>query len=272
MRRASARLAKLAGKVARDRERAAEGARLQGYAHVLQANLTRIPKGAASISLLDFEGRLVTVPLDPARGAVDNMTRLFEKAKRLKGATPRIEERAERISRDLTALARFAGEIERADEAGLASVRAELSQRFPAVVAAVRSARKTVAERSPFHEFAIAAGRVARVGRSAADNDALTLRHARPDDLWLHVRGGAGSHVVVRNPGQGEVPRSVIEAAAAAAAWYSKARGAPRAEVHLCRAADVRKPRHAPAGLVELARWKRIKVRPAIPGGGEAEE
>ncbi|MGK3996817.1 NFACT RNA binding domain-containing protein [Sorangium sp. So ce1024] len=101
------------------------------------------------------------------------------------------------------------------------------------------------------------------IGRGDEDNDALTFEIAEPHDLWLHVAGGTpGSHVIVRNPDRGEVPREVVERAAAAAAWYSKARGAARVEVHVCRAADVSKPRGAPAGLVQLARWKSVKVRP----------
>ena len=119
----------------------------------------------------------------------------------------------------------------------------------------------------PYRTFVID-GYEVLVGRGEADNDHLTFDVAEPHDLWLHVGGGTpGSHVIVRNPDKGEVPRPVVEAAAAAAAWYSKARGAPRVEVHLCRASDVRKPRGAPAGLVELARYKSIKVAPAIPEG-----
>jgi len=106
------------------------------------------------------------------------------------------------------------------------------------------------------------------VGRASEDNDHLTFDVAAPHDLWLHVGGGtAGSHVVVRNPERADVPRAVIERAAQFAAWYSKARGAPRVEVHYCRASDVSKPRGAPAGLVELARFKSIKVKPEAPAG-----
>jgi predicted ribosome quality control (RQC) complex YloA/Tae2 family protein len=106
------------------------------------------------------------------------------------------------------------------------------------------------------------------VGRGERDNDHLTFDVAEPHDLWLHVGGGtAGSHVVVRNPARGDVPRAVVDAAAAAAAWYSKARGAPRVAVHVCRVADVSKPRGAPPGLVELARWKSVRVKPALPAG-----
>lgn len=107
------------------------------------------------------------------------------------------------------------------------------------------------------------------VGRGERDNDHLTFDVAAPHDLWLHVAGGtAGSHVIVRNPDRLEVPRPVVEAAAAAAAWFSKARGSPRVEVHVCRASDVSKPRGAPAGQVQLARWNGVKVTPALPPNG----
>ena len=103
------------------------------------------------------------------------------------------------------------------------------------------------------------------IGRGSDENDDLTFNVAEPHDVWMHVDGTPGSHVVVRNPDKGDVPKDVLEKAAAAAAWYSKARGAPKVEVHYCRASDVSKPRGAPAGLVELAKWKVIRVAPAAP-------
>ena len=101
------------------------------------------------------------------------------------------------------------------------------------------------------------------VGRSARENDRLTLRVARPRDLWLHAAGFAGSHVVVRavEGPTGEVPKEVMERAAELAAWHSKARGAGgKVSVHVCRASDVSKPRGAPAGQVRLKRHETVKV------------
>ncbi|MES1175834.1 MAG: NFACT RNA binding domain-containing protein [Myxococcales bacterium] len=110
------------------------------------------------------------------------------------------------------------------------------------------------------------------VGKAATDNDHLTFRVAEPHDLWLHVGGGTpGSHVIIKNPGKGPVPEAVMRCAAELAAWYSKARNAGRVEVHVCRASDVKKARGAPAGQVQLARYKSIKVTPA-PFAGEAAE
>ncbi len=121
----------------------------------------------------------------------------------------------------------------------------------------------------PYRTFVVEGFEVL-VGRGEDGNDALTFDVAEPHDLWFHVAGGTpGSHVIVRNPDRGEVPREVVEAAAALAAWYSKARGAPRVEVHLCRRSEVSKPRGAPPGLVELSRWKSIRVKPSVPGTEE---
>ena len=106
------------------------------------------------------------------------------------------------------------------------------------------------------------------VGKGDAENDALTFREAEPHDFWLHVAGPAGSHVVVRNPQRLEaLPRTVLDAAAALAAWHSKARGSRgKVEVHVCRVADVSKPRGFAAGQVLLRRWDSLKVYAKEPG------
>jgi len=110
------------------------------------------------------------------------------------------------------------------------------------------------------------------VGKADADNDRLTFGIAEPRDFWLHVAGPAGSHVVVRNPfGLDELPRSVLQRAAELAAWHSKGRAARgKVEVHVCRVADVRKPKGFPPGQVLLKRWDAVKVYPK--GLEEAQE
>jgi predicted ribosome quality control (RQC) complex YloA/Tae2 family protein len=102
------------------------------------------------------------------------------------------------------------------------------------------------------------------VGKADADNDRLTFGIAEPRDFWLHVAGPAGSHVVVRNPLEvEELPKAVLERAAQLAAWHSKARGARgKVEVHVCRVADVRKPKGFAPGQVLLKRWEAVKVYP----------
>jgi len=106
------------------------------------------------------------------------------------------------------------------------------------------------------------------VGKGDAQNDELTFDVAEPHDLWLHVAGPAGSHVIVRNPDRlEELPRTVVERAAELAAYHSKARGARgKVAVHVCRAADVSKPRGFAPGEVRLRTWRTVRV---YPRGGE---
>jgi predicted ribosome quality control (RQC) complex YloA/Tae2 family protein len=114
------------------------------------------------------------------------------------------------------------------------------------------------------------------VGKGDAANDRLTFGVAAPHDFWLHVAGPAGSHVVVRNPEERpleQLPRSVVEKAAQLAAWHSKARGRRgKVEVHVCRVADVRKPRGFPPGQVLLRRWDATRVYARDPLGHGDEE
>ena len=104
------------------------------------------------------------------------------------------------------------------------------------------------------------------VGNSAADNDQLSLFYGQPDDLWFHVNGCPGSHVIIRRRGEGDVPRSTIEEAASLAAYYSKARNAAKAPVHMTQCKYVSKPPGAPAGQVNIAHFRAMKAEPRLCG------
>jgi predicted ribosome quality control (RQC) complex YloA/Tae2 family protein len=101
------------------------------------------------------------------------------------------------------------------------------------------------------------------VGKTAEENDTLSLKLCAPHDFWFHLAGDSGSHVVVRNPDRlDRLPRESERFAAALAAGYSKAKNAGRVAVHSARGVDVSKRRGQPPGEVELARWKSITVDP----------
>jgi predicted ribosome quality control (RQC) complex YloA/Tae2 family protein len=103
-------------------------------------------------------------------------------------------------------------------------------------------------------------------GKTDRDNDHLSCKVARNDDLWFHVRGVPGSHVVLFVREGQEPPREVVDAAAAIAAWHSKARNGGTVPVSCCTARDVSKPRGVPAGTVYLKRERVLKVKPGVPG------
>lgn len=120
---------------------------------------------------------------------------------------------------------------------------------------------KTRAPEPQTRDVELADGWTARVGRSDRDNDLLTFGAAFPQDLWLHVRGCPGSHVVLHHPEAHEPPKAVLEAAGRLALQYSKASNAGKATVTVARIADLRKPRGVPAGQVEVRKSRQLRIR-----------
>ena len=102
-------------------------------------------------------------------------------------------------------------------------------------------------------------------GKTDAANDRLSLKLARPNDYWFHVRGMPGSHVLLRAKPDEKPNRATLEAAAAVAAYHSKARSGGTVAVSCTQARNVSKPRGAKPGTVTIRKDSVLKVRPALP-------
>ena len=87
----------------------------------------------------------------------------------------------------------------------------------------------------------------------------------------MHAADFPGSHVVIRNPNRKEIPQKTLGEAAQLAAFYSSAREMDKAAVNYTQKKFVNKPKRAAAGLVSLASFKTLLVRPAVPEGLAAE-
>ncbi len=254
IRRHSRRLSRLL----EDRERARGGAELIRHGELIKAHLGQIPAGASEARLSDLtapDSAPAVVRLDPARTPVENMQRLFSRGKRLVAALGAIERRVKECEERLSALARKKEKAEQAQTLG------ELAELLPGEIRAREVPVPRRGERLPYHEYRSSSGKAILVGRSAKDNDTLTFHHARGEDLWLHVRDGSGSHVVVRL-GRDEVidERTLREAAMLAAASSSLSKS-DRVEVGYTRVKHVHRLPKAPAGTVSVAKMKSILIK-----------
>lgn len=102
------------------------------------------------------------------------------------------------------------------------------------------------------------------VGRTDRDNDYLSLKVAKANDYWFHVRGMPGSHVVLQVPSGADPDKETLKRAAAIAAYYSKARAGGVVPVSCTQARFVTKPHRAKSGTVQIRRETVIKVRPGL--------
>lgn len=122
-----------------------------------------------------------------------------------------------------------------------------------------------------WREYELPGGWTVLAGRTEVDNDYLSLKLASPKDWWFHARAVPGSHVLLRSRDGEEPDRATLEAAAAIAAWHSKARAGGVVPVSCTLAVNVSKPRGADPGTVTIRKEKVLKVRPGLPAGAAGE-
>lgn len=241
------------------RARAAPG--LRDLGSLLLASLGQIPAGAKEAIVTDWTVDPPvprTIAIDPARGPKGEAEHLFKRARKLeRGAAIAIERRTatEREISELTALADRASEAN-ADLDAIEREAARLGARPQRV-----GSRAVAEARRPFRTFRGAHDRAIWVGRSAADNDTLTLKIARPHHHWLHARGGAGAHVIVPLDRGEDCPSELLIDAAHLAAHFCALRGESPVEIAHCARRYVRKPRGAPPGLVSVSHAKTLVLR-----------
>ncbi len=244
------------------------------YGKLLMAHLGEAAKGSASVTLSDADQQ-VTIPMDGRLTSVRNAQRYFEKAKHARAAAGEARIRREELER-------FAGGGERllALLEGVHSreeLKAYMREHETELQRLGIGPAGKASEPSPFRVFTVDGGFEVWAGKSSTNNDLLTLRYAKPNDLWFHARGSSGSHVVLRTgTGKGEPGKRAREQAAAIAAYYSKMRNAKMVPVAMTERKYVRKPKGASPGTVVLEREKVLFAEPALPSApqenGDAHE
>jgi len=113
--------------------------------------------------------------------------------------------------------------------------------------------------------FLSSAGLEILVGQDDQSNDYLTFRVGHANDLWFHVSGTPGSHVILRcGKTEAQPDKESLREAAALAAWFSKMRTGGKVTVSYCFVKQVGKPRGMRPGKVTIKSAKKLVVRPAL--------
>lgn len=240
--------------------------RYERWGHLLMAQKGDVDPGDEEVTLPDLfeEGDPVTIPLDPAKTAIENAEHYYARARR----TRRSREEAE---------ARLDETMERAETAEalhekisaihtLAGIKEFRKEREDAIAPFVDRPDADV-NTFPFRRFDLDDGYEVWVGKNARQNDELTFHVAQKYDFWLHARGVPGSHTVLHIPNRDAEPgRRRKQVAAAIAAYYSKARGSGLVPVMVTRRKYVRSPKGAAPGAVRVDREDVLLVEPGLPG------
>ena len=238
--------------------------RLRQDGELLKAALSTLRRGdreAVVIDWFDAEQAERRIPLDPKRTPQENLQRHFDRITKLEMQAASLETERTRAEERIRALEQLLEEAATtSDPEGLDASAVERGLLEHLQSTGPRK-KPTAAPRLPYRSYRSSDGFEIRVGRTARDNDALTLRHARGLDLWLHTADVPGSHVILRvERGRPASDQATVEAALLAV-HFSPARGALRCPVHVVERKHVHKPKGAKPGLVSLAGGRTLTVR-----------
>lgn len=276
------RLLRKADALRNDLQDAARADEYRVFGELLTANLHLVSRGAtATVPNYYADNEPVSIPLDPTVGPAANAQRYFKRYSKLKTALTVVQEQLDKTMADVQWLEQAGVHLDMAETAAqLEEIAAELSAAdlLPRNVRAALDpgprgrakarGRKARGQAPPPPAAAIVGDGVrVLIGGNGRQNDRLSLRIAKPDDIWLHAKDVAGAHVLLprEQPGlQGmeEPPEDVLRAAAAVAAYFSKARHGSNAAVDWTLAKNVRKPKGARPGMVIYDGHRTVYVTP----------
>lgn len=239
------------------------------YGELLTANLHQIARGQEAVTLTnyyDLECADVTITLDPQYSPAENAQNYFKKYGKIKNSGKLARQYVEEYQMELDYLRNVVNNLEQATSVeDLDEIRHELAQEGYVKVKETRRPNKpsikTEQQTNSPLIFTSVDGFTILVGKNNRQNDRLTLRDAKDNDIWLHTKDIPGSHVIIRTEGQ-EVPDPTLEQAAQLAAWYSKAREAQKVPVDYTLRKHVHKPRGAKPGMVIYEYQQTIYIDP----------
>ena len=209
------------------------------------------------------EGRPITIPLDADLSARENAARFFERYNKLKRTAAQLASHTEKSEQDLRHLESILASLSLAEsDADLAWIRRELVEYGYLRARGAEAKKKRQETSGPLH-FRSSSGHDIYVGKNNYQNEEVTFRIAGPEDWWFHAKGIAGSHVVVCSGGE-TLPDSVFEEAGRLAAYYSKARLAPKVEIDYTLRKNLRKTTGGPPGFVIYHTNWSLMARPEI--------
>ncbi len=238
---------------------------LKEQGDLLSSYLYMIQKGDKKVTVEDFyhDGAPRTIYLDPALTPVQNAQKYYKEYRKAATAekllTGFIEEAKEElayIDSVYDAVSRTAGESE------LLEIRQELSEQGYLKHYTAKNSKFVKA--LPPLQYRSSDGYTIWCGRNNKQNDKLTLKTARPDDIWFHTQGFPGSHVILEARGtpMNDIPDRTIEEAAMIAAYNSRARNAALVPVQYIEVRQVRKPAAAKPGMVIFDHYFVLYITP----------
>ncbi|MBQ6981850.1 MAG: NFACT family protein [Synergistaceae bacterium] len=231
------------------------------------SHLWEIPKRSENITLTDWDGEELSISLDPELSPSRNAERYFKRYRKAKGNPEEIKAGLEAINAAITELKEQHSLLEAIDDPeNFTEAVKDLAEWISPAKSQNRNPKRRKQENIPPHLSIKRDGVTILVGLSARGNRYVTLKIARPEDIWLHAHEMPGAHVIIRGLKREELEgarRDILEYAAGLAAGHSSGKGAGSVPVDYTERKYVR----SVPGTIALVTYTNpgtLRVNPAV--------
>ncbi|RFU63339.1 Rqc2 family fibronectin-binding protein [Peribacillus glennii] len=234
----------------------------QLFGELLTANLYQMEKGMKEISVSNYyeeDGRMVTIPLDPQKTPSENAQKYFSRYQKAKNAIGIVQQQIDLAKGESAYFDTLLQQLHSASPRDIEEIREELQEEGYLKQKQKKGMKKPAHVKPQLERYFSADGDEILVGKNNKQNDYLTNKLARRDEIWLHTKDIPGSHVVIRNESPTE---QTIHEAAVLAAYFSKAKSSSSVPVDFTKARHVKKPSGAKPGFVIYENQQTIYVTP----------
>ena len=223
--------------------------RLKG--ELLTANIYSIKKGMTTVELPNYYSEnqeLVAIELDSNKTPSENAQKYYKAYNKAKRTFEALKDQIKSNDEELAYLESVLTSVNNCtDEQDVKEIRREL--REEGYVKKVKNQKDKSKKHSvPLH-FISQDGFDIYVGKNNIQNDELTLKFARPRDIWMHTKNIPGSHVIIVANGQ-TIPDTTLNEGAMLSAFYSKAKNSSKVPVDYTEKKNVKKPNGSKPGFV----------------------
>lgn len=239
---------------------------LKLYGELITSNIYAIKKGMTKVKLNNFYSENfeeIEIRLDPNLTPAENAQKYFKKYNKEKRTFIALQDQIKQNNEELLYLESVLSSVSSCtDEYDIKEIRAELSEQgfLKRQKNSKNNKQKSSKRAKPLH-YISSDGFHIYVGKNNTQNDELTLRFAKPLDMWFHTKDIAGSHVIVVSEGK-EIPNSTLNEAANLAAYYSKATNSSLVPVDYTPKKFIKKPNGAKPGMVIYETNKTAYITP----------
>ena len=225
---------------------------------LLTTFLHQVPNDQDQVELDNYyTGEKIIISLDKALTPNQNAQRYFKRYQKLKEAVKHLTSLIEETRATILYLESVETALAQASLTEIAEIREELIQ----TGFIRRRQREKIQKRQKPEKYLATDGQtIILVGRNNLQNDELTFKIAKKDELWFHAKDIPGSHVVIT--GNLQPSDEVKTDAAELAAYFSKARLSNLVQVDMIEAKKLNKPTGGKPGFVTYTGQKTLRVTP----------